>query len=277
MKDFPQELVDQVIDELFILIERDDQIRARFERFWNTSRVPNISDYSLVSRAWAGPTQKYHFSSLSFDSMRVLERWCTHIAPDPAGLSRHVRKLVLDYFDYSELEGFENHLRAFTQVECLTVNYCDGVLQLPSVMEWFQLMGSSLVELRIHDSPVTPHTIASLLAALPLLQSVEISNFKNPDKPGEAEDTKKTSPPIPSRIPFFEGANRFRLRSDYGREYPKGSLDWIPSSARFAHLEIDMACSLHHPDLVNQWLASSRTTLTKLAIREDRDGTSRSK
>lgn len=267
MKDFPQELVDQVIDELFFLVGKDNCYQG-YKRFRYGPRAAHgISDYSLVSKAWASSTQKHHFSSLRLDCLDTLEKWRTGIAPDPEGVSRHVRKLVLHGFDPPDLEEFEEHLRAFTRVQCLTVKDCYDVLGLPSIMGWFPLMGSCLVELRIDDSPATPHTIASLLAVLPMLQTVQIYNLEAP------EDADETNTPTPFRIPFFEGANHFSLCSDYGDSgYPEGSLDWIPLSAQFGRLEIDMACSLHHTDIVNRWLASSCDTLTKLSILGDSDG-----
>ena len=269
MRDFPQELVDQVIDELFSLVGRKNCYLGHSSRF-TTQSDHGISSYSLVSRAWASSTQKHHFKTLSLDSPAILEKWRTRIAPNPTGVSRHVRELVLDGFDPPDLECFERHLHALTRVENLTVKDCYDVLGSPSFMEWYPLMGPSLVELRIDDSPATPHTIASLLAALPLLQSLEIRDFEIP------EDTDEPNTPIPSQIPFFEGVSHLAFFS--GRDnntYPEGSLDWIPFSARFGQLKIDIACAIHRPDLVNQWLTSSRETLTHLTIWGDSTGMSR--
>lgn len=268
MKDFPQELVDQVIDELFALVGTGNCYQGSPSKLRRalTSDADGISNYSLVSKAWVDSTQKHHFNTLPVDGYSS-EKWGKHIAPDPAGVSRHVRKLVLDGLDPVDLEGFENHMGAFTQVEYLTVVDCDDILQGPYIIGW-----SSLIELRIHDSPATSHTVASLLAALPLLQRVEIRNFGSPGGLDEDEDEDEAGP---SQIPFFESANRFTLRSDYGHSYPEGSFDWIPPSARFSRLELDTACPLQYPDLVNRWLASSRTTLTDLTIRHDPEGVSR--
>ncbi|KAF9642835.1 hypothetical protein BDM02DRAFT_3124119 [Thelephora ganbajun] len=175
-------------------------------------------------------TQKHHFSLLHLDSFNTTNKWRTQIAPDPAGVSRHVRKLVLDNFGPENFEGSEDfggHMRAFTQVKSLMVRDCEDVF-LYVAMGLFLPMKSSLVELQVCDLSATPLTITPLLAALPLLNCVEIYEFW---------------------------------------VYPEGSLDWIPPSTRFAHLDIDTECAMHHPDPVNQWLASSRETLTNLAIR----------
>ena len=264
MRNFPQELVDKVIDELFALVGRDNSYQGNSKRSHiGFGVVWGISHYSLVSKVWAGPAQKHHFSTVYLDRSAILKKWLTRIPPDPTGVSRHVRKLVLRGFDPVDLEDAEEHLRAFTRVECLSVNFCNGILHHPSILEWFSTIGSSLTELRIIESRVAPRTITSLLAALPLLQILQILNFQNLD------DTDDVNPLAPPRIPFFEGTNRFVLQSDNDRSYPADSLDWIPTLARFGQLEIDVACFLGHPDLVNRWFASSCTTLTNLAIRGD--------
>ena len=266
MRDFPQELVDQVIDELFSLVGRENCYRGRIWGFspWSDH---GISNYSLVSRAWASSTQKHHFKTLLLDSPAILEKWCTRITPNPAGVSRHVRKLVLEGFDSPDLERFKRHLHVLTQVECLTIENSYYGLRIPPVMERHPLVGPSSVELRVANSPPPPYTIAFLLAALPLLQNVAIR------RRGAPKGTDKPNALVPSQIPFFESANHFDFSFDGG--YPEGSLDWIPRSARFCQLRIDTACAIHRPDLVNQWLASSRATLTHLTIWENSTGMSR--
>ena len=261
MRDFPQELVDQVIDELYDLVGASNDYpppSGRYRR--SSSHVHGIADYSLVSRAWVGPTQKHHFNTLRIYCPSLLYTWRKRIRPDPTGVSRLVRKLSLEMAYYEDLEKFGEHLRALTRVKCLTFESCMDALHHPSLMEWFLTTGSSLVELRINDSLVSPHTIASLLAQLPLLYRLEIIDFDTPD---DANDTK---PPDPLRIPFFEGRSCFAWHPRHNRNYPESSLEWIPPSARFARLEVDMTSTLGQLDLVDRWLASSCTTLTSLAI-----------
>ena len=264
MKNFPQELVDQVIEELFVLVgRRNAYSRPPKRRGYRTDSlrfvVPThgISSYTLVSKAWVDTTQKHHFSTLSLDR-DALDKWCTRIAPDPAGISRHVRKLVLNGLKRSDFTASKKHLLAFTRVESLMIRDCSGISELPP---WLSLMGSCLVELRMRGSQASSHTITSLLATLPLLQDVDIKNFTTQ---GGADKTKPTTP---SRIPFFEGANRLTLRPDMdGLRHHEGALDWVPPSARFSQLDIDRWCLMYRPDLVNRWFASSCATLTNLTI-----------
>jgi len=149
MRTFPQELVDMVIDELA------------------GHPIHRLSPYSLISRAWVTRTQQYHFKWIYFGGLDELEMWCRKIAPDPAGVSRHTRQLVLA--NISTLEGFEAHMRAFTRVEDLEITGCHFLLS-PSAVECFAPMGFSLVQLEINKSPTTSHIITSLLAALPQLK-----------------------------------------------------------------------------------------------------------
>jgi len=243
MRTFPQELVDKVIDEL---ADTDGD---------------GIAPYSLVSRAWVTRTQQHHFEWIDLDDLDELEKWRTRIAPNPAGVSRHTRQLVLTNID--TLEGFEAHIRAFTRIQDLEIAECDFLLSL-SVVECFAPMGSSLAELKISESPTTSHVITSLLAALPQLKRFMVEDTKVIDDTCGANILTQV-------IPFFEGNNSLALESSWEQQDPPGPPDWIPSSARFGDLEIDMTYFLHKTVLVNRWFSNSCTTLTSLTIHGDPD------
>ena len=228
MRTFPQELVDMVIDELAD-IERADIDRDR------------VAPYSLVSRAWVMRTQQYHFEWVDFRGLDELEKWRRTIVPDPAGVSRHTRHLVLAYIN--TLEGFEAHIRAFTRVEDLKISRCRFLL-LPSVVECFTPMGSSLIQLEISQLPATSRVITSLLAALPVLETFITGCFQVTDDTGGTD--------LPSPIPFFGGNGSLDLHLSWDQEDPLEPPDWIPPSARFGDLEIHMTYLLHKAVLVNQ-------------------------
>ena len=246
MRTFPQELVDKVIDELVELY--DYNIRC-------------IVPYSLISKAWVVRAQQHHFERVSFVGSDKLRRWCRRITPNPAGVSRHTRLLVLSEID--TLEGFEAHIRAFTRVDEMTIMECTFLLS-PSVADCFAPMGPSLTQLWICDSEATSRTIISLLAELSRLRSFTALGFKVTDDAGGTN--------LIFRIPFFEGNNSVELYShEDQRDFP-GPPDWIPPSARFGDLEIDITYFLHKAIIVNQWLSSSCTTLTSLTINGYPDG-----
>jgi len=246
MRTFPQELADKVIDEL-AGIDRD-----------------HIAPYSLVSRAWVTRAQQHHFKCIFFNGTDGLRKWCRKIAPDPAGVSCHTRRLVLVDVNMSLLEDFEVHIRAFTRVEGLEIARCDSFLRSLSVVERLAPMGSSLVELRISRSPTTPHIITSLLAALPQLKSLITVACEVIDDTSGANSLTQV-------IPFFEGSNSLVLRSGWEQRDPPGPPDWIPPSARFGDLKIDMTYFLYKAVLVNRWLSSSCMTLTSLTVHGNPD------
>ena len=239
MQTLPQELVDRIIDELAGL-------EYRRPMAW----------YSLISRAWVTRTQQYSFRFIVFNvDLEDLEKWQRKIEPDPAGVLRHVRVLNLDCI--TSLEGFEAHMHAFTRVKDLRISTCSFMLS-PLVAEFFAPMASSLVELSIFDQETTSGAITSLLATLPQLKTFKAEMIKVMDDTDGADLTV--------RVPFFEGGNSALFYPHLDQQDPPGPPDWIPPSARFSDLKIDIMYLLHKAGLVNQWLSNSSTNLTSLAI-----------
>lgn len=248
MRDFPQELVENVIDKL-------NEFSGPFE-----PRIPHrISDYSTVSRKWVDRTQMYHFELMHFKHQGELDTWRTKIPPDPSGVSRHVRTLCWLYID--NLEDFEGHISALTNVTTAEFCGCDILHSLDDVRVLTRL-GSSLVELEIDDAKTAPAAMVSFLISLPHLQKFQALNLQI-----EPSNTPAASP---EAIPFFKGANNFTLLL---RDYSPGCLSWIPSSPRFAYLGVGSSCIHHDPDLVNKWITSSCETLEHFVVDYDTDGT----
>ena len=218
-----------------------------------------MAQYSLISRAWVTRTQQHSFRFLVFYiNPEDLEEWQRKIEPDPAGVSRHVRVLTLDRI--TSLEGFEAHMHAFTRVEDLRIGTCSFMLS-PLVAEFFAPMGSSLVELSIFDLETTSGAITSLLAALPQLKTLKAEMIKVTDDTDGADLTV--------RVPFFEGGNWALFYPHLDQQGPPGPPDWIPPSARFSDLKIDITYLLYKAGLVNRWFSNSSTNLTSLAIYGD--------
>ena len=243
MSTLPQELVDKVIDELACL---------------NANPVGFIAPYATISKAWVDRTQHHVFKLVDLHgSTGSLEKWCKKIKPGPVGVSRHTRFLMLQ--EIKTLKKIEAHISAFIRIERLEIYDCNFLLS--SVGECFTPMASSLTEVIINNSPTTLGVITSLLAALPRLKHLAVEDSKLTVR------TDRPSPP--PTIPFFQGRNSLRLRytnfnDDY--EFDQGDLDWIPDSARFEELDIDLASFEEMPALVNQLFCNSSTTLTTLAV-----------
>ena len=241
MEILPQELLDMVIDRLADSIKSDLSF-ALYEE-------DRISNYSMVSRQWVERTQKHHFETVHFFTDWDIAKWRTRIEPDPSGVSRHARRFLWDNVD--NMGDFDINIRAFTNLEVATFIVCD-IFLLPSIVESFAPMGSSLVKLEIEGGSTTPHIITSLLAALPLLREFRAVGVR-------VQDDHDTTG-FPPRIPFFEDPNTFEIMST------ADSLDWIPSSARFRNLHIGMPCIIGNPGLVENWIASSAGSLQFLSI-----------
>ena len=237
MRSFPQEIVDLVIDRL---------TDYEFPR-----KDVKISQYSTVSWQWVARTQKHHFKSVHFNDQSELEKWCTAIDPDPAGVSRHVRELSLERIN--TLEGFGAHIRAFTSVETARFDMC-GILRSPSIVETLAPMRSTLVRLEISQVSTTISIITSLLAALPHLRHLLVC-FLN--VLGDRDVI------VPPRIPFFEDADSLDLMVG---DDVHGQLGWIPTSARIRDLRLDPTSIQDKSGRVQELIASSAESLKFLSI-----------
>lgn len=246
MRTFPQEIVDMVVDQLA------DSLQPSGEPV-------DTSHYSTVSRQWLDRTQKHHFEFVHLKGQLALGNWCTNIAPDPCGVSRHVRELYWWYIE--TLEGSDDHIRAFTHLEEVAFAGC-GIFRWPSVVESLAPLGSSLVSLKIAQATTTYNIIVPLLAALPHLRHLSAHSL-------DVLDNRDVTG-LPSRVPFFEDANCLDLSLD---EDDPESLDWIPPSARFRELQIDASSILDESGRVQQWIASSARTLRFLSITGHPGGT----
>ena len=247
MRNLPQEIVDMIIDQLA------EEAPCPFE-----VRKP-MSTYSTVSRQWVEGTRKHHFRCIEFRGPEGMEKWRTAFEADPLGISRHVRKLIWTCID--TLQGFDEHIRAFTQVKevDLVDGWIDGGIpnSLPEV-QTFAILGSNLVRLQLEYGTTTPHNMVSLLAGLPRLRHLLAYYL---------EIKCDTTPPVfPLSIPFFEGGNALSL---WKSDCSSSQLGWIPPTARFSGLRVDPSCIHHCPALVNQWVASSGERLKWFSVMGD--------
>jgi len=248
MRAFPQELVDMVIDKLAEKSSSEKEPKHK------------ISNYSTVSRQWLARTQKHHFEFIHFTGHIELEMWRATIKPDPSGVSWYVRRIVWD--NIPTLEGFDEHIRAFTRVEGVDINGGEILRSLPDV-ESLLLLGSSLVTLEIYAERTTPRIMAVLLAGLPCLRQLHIELL-------EVEHDRDDTIAFPSGIMYFEGADSLNLKLG---KYLPGGLDWVSPTARFVYLWIGNMCVHQNWARVNQWISSSRGILKYLSIGLDNEGT----
>lgn len=150
-------------------------------------------------------------------------------------------------------------IRALTRVESAVLVRC-GILSSPSIAKYFAPMGSTLVRLGIDGGSTTHSIIISLLTALPRLCHLR-AHFLD-----VLDDRDATA--LHSGVPFFRGANTLDLLV---HRDTSGSLDWIPPSAQFRNLWIDVSI-IDESGRVKQWLASSASNLKFLRISGRPDG-----
>jgi hypothetical protein len=126
MHNFPQELVDHVIDKLHELFYPSKPITP-----------DKISNYSRVSWKWVERTQRYHFECLRFKCQEDVEKWKAAIEPDRSGVSQHV--CTLKWSGINALRGFESHLNALTNVKAAEFSRCGIFASLDSVRILYRL------------------------------------------------------------------------------------------------------------------------------------------
>ena len=246
MDNCPQEIVDLVIDQLAKLESLDQH---------QSLAAGRMSTYSTISRQWVERTQFHNFRELDLLSQQQLNKWRTAVAPDPQGISRYV--VAIRLYDINTLEGFEDHICAFTKLEEACFDFCEILRSLDDIQRLAPL-GESLVYVALHRLVIPPEVMARFLSLLPRLREIHASKVGTPH--GSVQVLHPT-------IPFFEGGNKLSLFN------LEGGLEWIPPTAQFAELSLDRKCLRRDQKAVNQWIASSRKRLKVLRISAD-DGLS---
>jgi len=99
----PQDVVNLIVDQLSPLMdcEAGDPGHPQAASLvslstdYETGDPGHLQAASLVSTAWVNPSQRHLFSTLELDDSKKIKRWCSTIKPDPCGVSRHVRVLIV--------------------------------------------------------------------------------------------------------------------------------------------------------------------------------------
>lgn len=188
-------------------------------------RDDDISKYSTISKSWRDRTQFHHFNQLVFWGQEGLDRWRAATAADPNGISRHVRSLV--WWEIETLEGFGDHILAFTKVEATSFESCT-IFRSLSGLSLLKPLGSSLLCLDINGEN-SPEGVTWFLTFLPHLRRFDsLANCVS--DPHE-------------RSPFFKGLrNKLTVTALHARGSPEAVNGWI-SSSDLKHLHFN----LHSP------------------------------
>lgn len=160
---FPQELVDEVIDNL----DNPRDLRA----------------CSLVSSKWLERSRRRLFANVSLNTWNF-RKWRRNIPPGPNGISAYVRSLSLRQarsiisLEPETLMGIMDHLTSFRGLKSLIlqdVNF-DDLFDEPSLAECFGHFGASVNSLYLHGILTDMSTLLFFVNLFPSLNHLAISS-----------------------------------------------------------------------------------------------------
>ena len=160
----PQDIVDLIVDQLASMVS-------------GSRRRGYLQAVSLVSTAWVGRCQRHLFSTIMFYHNDDIREWCYRIKPDPDGISRYVRALLLHRgrilqspLDTDVLKTALPHLTSFKNIQELKVDGVDlNVTSLDVLISIISSFASTLkrfVWAQTPDATRDPWTIISTLVNL---------------------------------------------------------------------------------------------------------------
>ena len=162
-KQIPQELVDEVIDNL------------------NNPR--DLRACSLVSSEWVDRSRRRLFADVALDTWNF-DQWRRNVPPGPNGISAYVRSLTLRQgrsivsLEPETLMGIMDHLTSFQRLKTLLlhdVNF-DDLFDGPSLTQCFGHFGVSVKSLHLHGIRTDMGTILFFISLFPNLDHLTISS-----------------------------------------------------------------------------------------------------
>ena len=160
-KQFPQELVDEIID--------------------NLSDPRDLRACSLVSSQWAERSRWRLFANVALNTWNF-DKWRKNILPGPNGISAYVRSLALRQarsvvsLEPETLMGIMDHLTSFQRLKTLLlqdVNF-DDLFDGPSLTQCFGYFGVSVKSLRLDGIRTNMSTMLFFINLFPNLDRLMI-------------------------------------------------------------------------------------------------------
>ena len=188
--DLPQEIVDEVIDNLVY-------------------DFGTLKSISLVRKSWTHRSRRRLFYFIQIDSLGRLEQWSTIISADPQGIASYPRVITLvssskSWLEPANLARFYDHFRSFSRVERLTISGLEaGKFDTTSTLRYFGNFAATLRSLELRTAVGTPVSLLSFICAFPLVDDLAIK-YPNPAAGGgnQGEVT------LPASVPSFKGELR---------------------------------------------------------------------
>jgi len=162
-KQLPQELVDEVID--------------------NLNNPHDLRACSLVSSKWLEGSRRKLFASVSLNTWNF-DQWQRNITPGPDGISAYVRSLALRQarsiisLEPETLMGIMDHLTSFQRLKALLLQdvnfdfFFDGL----SLTQCFGHFGVSVKSLHLHGVRTDMSTMLFFISLFPNLDHLTISS-----------------------------------------------------------------------------------------------------
>lgn len=162
-KQFPQELVDEVIDNL------------------NNARDLRVC--SLVSSKWLERSRRKLFANVALNTWNF-DQWRRNITPGPTGVSAYVRSLTLRQarsivsLEPETLIGIMDHLMSFQRLKTLLlqdVNF-DDLFDGQSLFQCFGHFGASVKSLQLHGIRTNMSTLLFFVGLFPNLDHLGVGS-----------------------------------------------------------------------------------------------------
>ena len=241
-KQFPQELVDRVVDNL------DDPRHLRA--------------CSLVSSKWLERSRRRLFANVSLNTWNF-DRWQKKIPPGPNGISGYVRSLALRQarsivsLEPETLMGIMDHLTSFRRLKTLILQDAnfDDLFDGPSLTECFGHFGHSVTSVYLCGVSTDTTTLLFFINLFPNLNYLTISS---PLLSIEEDEEVKA----PEGILPLRGTFRLSGLQEMGPTLLRGIL-LVP-----LHLEeVSIThCRIADSDILNRFIETCAPTLKKLEL-----------
>jgi len=188
---FPQEIVDEVIDNLAFNFE-------------------TLKSTSLVRKSWTHRSRRRLFSLVPIYSLGRLEQWALSISSDPNGIASYARVILLthntpkSWVEPANLDRFYEHFRSFSRVERLVISGLEmAKFDATSTPRYFGNFAATVRSLELRTAVGTPASLLSFICAFPLVDDLAIEH-PNPTA-GSGNQGETTHHPS---APSFKGKLR---------------------------------------------------------------------
>lgn len=161
--DLPQEVVDEVIDNL------------AFD-------FATLKSTSLVRKSWTHRSRRRLFYFVPINSLIRLENWSQSISPDPDGIASYpqvVHLLSVDapksWVKPENLDRFYDHFRSFSQVERLVIHKLETArFDAASTLRYFGNFAATIRSLELRAPVGSQASLISFICAFPLVDDLTI-------------------------------------------------------------------------------------------------------